>query len=433
MRKNNAMGLWDMSNMIHCSFFIFFLGGLATLSFYRYNNQEATFRNIKVTLTNSTTNAIANNSLTNTRVSYHESRLKIKQPSLRDTCNLFSGRWVHDNSSHYPLYKEHECPNLEDTFACQTYGRKDSKYLQWRWQPHSCDFPRFDGKSVVESLRGKRLLFVGDSLNRNQWISMVCMLRPSIPGVKLDGGDTFRAIDYNISIDFYWAPMLVESNGDIPSDHHRDNRFVRIKAIEEKARHWVDADVLIFNSYHWWRLPGVKLSKSVGSVSLLDDPNQEYEEMDSLRAYKLALRTWSKWAHSHVDTSKTKLFFMGATATHLRAEDWGGKNQGNCYGETEPVLDDDVFRESGTNSQMLNILESTLRKLKSNGVNVRLINVTQLTQCRKDGHTTVYRKYWRPLSKLQKKNPAKAADCSHWCLPGVPDIWNELLLAYILQ
>ncbi|PWA60289.1 PMR5 N-terminal domain, PC-Esterase, Trichome birefringence-like family [Artemisia annua] len=296
---------------------------------------------------------------------------------------------------------------------------------------------QFEGKAVVERLRDRKILFVGDSLNRNQWMSMICMLHSTIPGVKKIGNGldrnlhTFRSTDYNISIDFYWAPMLVESNGDISSDHHRDNRIVRIKAIEKKATHWVDADILVFNSYHWWRLTEVKLVKSVGS--LLDDPNQEFEEVDNFQAYMLALETWSKWTHTHVDPSKTQLFFMGATATHMRAQEWGGKNQGNCYGETNPVMDNDSFRESGTNLQMLSILDSTLSTLKAKGVNVQIINVTQLTQSRKDGHTTIYRKYWRPLSEVEKKIPERASDCSHWCLPGVPDIWNELLLAYILQ
>lgn len=33
---------------------------------------------------------------------------------------------------------------------------------------------------MLERLRGKRLVFVGDSLNRNMWESLICILRNSV-------------------------------------------------------------------------------------------------------------------------------------------------------------------------------------------------------------------------------------------------------------
>lgn len=42
------------------------------------------------------------------------------------------------------------------------------------------DLCRLNGRHMLELLRGKRLVFVGDSLNRNMWESLVCVLLSSV-------------------------------------------------------------------------------------------------------------------------------------------------------------------------------------------------------------------------------------------------------------
>lgn len=40
---------------------------------------------------------------------------------------------------------------------------------------------RFDPRIVLSRLKGKRLMFVGDSLQRGQWQSFVCLVESIIP------------------------------------------------------------------------------------------------------------------------------------------------------------------------------------------------------------------------------------------------------------
>lgn len=81
---------------------------------------------------------------------------------------------------------------------------------------------------------------------------------------------------------------------------------------------------------------------------------------------------------------------------------------------------------------MMQVVENVLEKLKARGLNVQMLNITQLSEYRKEGHPSIYRKQWEPLTEEQISNPKTYADCIHWCLPGVSDPWNELLYAYIL-
>lgn len=73
--------------------------------------------------------------------SYEGEDLLPKKKSLA-RCDLLSGKWVYDPKS-FPLYREEECSFMIDDYSCQKYGRKDTKYQHWRWQPHDCDLPRY--------------------------------------------------------------------------------------------------------------------------------------------------------------------------------------------------------------------------------------------------------------------------------------------------
>jgi hypothetical protein len=99
----------------------------------------------------------------------------------------------------------------------------------------------------MERMRGKRLMFVGDSLNRNQWESLVCMVQSVLSKgrtklVKRGNFIVFHAKEYRATLEFYWAPFLVESNSDNPNFHtivegRRLPPLQHLHLVDERPRH----------------------------------------------------------------------------------------------------------------------------------------------------------------------------------------------------
>lgn len=118
--------------------------------------------------------------------------------------------------------------------------------------------------------------------------------------------------------------------------------------------------------------------------------------------------------------------------TNCRADDWGGEVGKNCYQETQPIVNRDYWG-SGSDRKMMRVVESVITDLETRGVTVKLLNITQLSEYRKEAHLSVYRKNSNLAIKEEMWDPLKCADCFHWCLPGVQDVWNELLYAYIFE
>ncbi|CAL9118955.1 unnamed protein product [Musa acuminata var. zebrina] len=339
-------------------------------------------------------------------------------------CDVFEGEWVYDEVSR-PQYAEEECPYIQPQLTCQAHGRPDAGYQHWRWQPHGCILPSFNATLTLEMLRGKRMLFVGDSLNRGQFVSMVCLLHRVIPEnaksmETFDSLTVFTAKDYNATIEFYWAPFLVESNSDNAVVHRITERIVRAGSIMKHARYWKGTDIVVFNTYLWW-MTGQKMKILRGSFDA--DP-KNITEMVTEDAYRLALGRMMKWVEKHMDPHTARVFFATMSPSHESSKEWGGDPDGNCYNETTPIKDPTYW--GSTSKSMMQVIGDVFGATK---VPITLLNITQLSEYRKDAHTQIYKKQWSPLTPEQLANPRSYADCNHWCLPGLQDTWNELLYA----
>nr|CAD1833049.1 unnamed protein product [Ananas comosus var. bracteatus] len=245
----------------------------------------------------------------------------------------------------------------------------------------------FNPRIVLEKLRGKRLMFVGDSLQREQWQSFVCMVESILPheGKSMNRSrslSVFTAKEYNATIEFYWAPFLIQSNSDAHLITNTSQRILHVDSITKHAQHWIGVDILIFDTYVWW-MSGQKIKSVWGSFA---NGDEGFEELDFVVAYRIGLKTWANWIDSTIDPNSTRVFFTTMSPTHMRSKDWHNEKGIRCYNETRPVMERGYWG-SGSDRRIMGVVTSVIGRMK---VPVTFLNITQLTEYRIDGHVSVH-------------------------------------------
>ncbi|PKI62998.1 hypothetical protein CRG98_016637 [Punica granatum] len=320
-------------------------------------------------------------------------------------CNVYEGSWVYDSS--YPMYDSTtSCPFIRKEFDCLKYGRPDRNYLKYRWQPNNCTLPRFDALDFLKRMQGKKIMYIGDSLSLNNWQSLVCLLYAGVPNANLSWQtntsiSTVTFQDYGVSVIMFQSHYLVDTVKEPMG------RVMKLDSLNDGAL-WKTMDVLIFNTWLWWLVRGPRQQ-----WDYIQEGAKISKDMDRMDAFHKAMITWAKWVDTDVDTAKTKVFFQGISPSHYNGTEWNEPGLRNCAKETEPM--------SGSTSPSgpppaLSVVKEVLSSIKNP---VSLLDITAMSKLRKDAHPSSY-------------NGFKGMDCTHWCIAGLPDTWNQILYSELI-
>ncbi|PHU10348.1 Protein trichome birefringence-like 13 [Capsicum chinense] len=303
-----------------------------------------------------------------------------------------------------------------------------------------------------ESLEELSAGFVGDSLNRNMFVSLFCTLKRVSGDVKkwrpagADRGFTF--LKYNLTISYHRTNLLARyvyncafvdvmadnglltnvnfqvfkwsanaNGGVLESLGYKEGYRVDVDVPEGT---WADApsfhDILIFNTGHWWWAPS-KFDPVKSPMLFFEKGNPVVPPVSPDSGLDMVLKHMISYLNKRI-RPRTTVFMRTQSPRHFEGGDW---DQGGSCQRSQPLSSQEVeelfsLKNNGTNVEVRLVNQHLYRAFQ--GTRFHVLDVSHVSEFRADAH---------PSTAGGKKHD----DCMHWCLPGLTDIWNDLFVAYL--
>ncbi|KAK1377850.1 Trichome birefringence-like [Heracleum sosnowskyi] len=349
----------------------------------------------------------------------------VKTPPKNQGCSYVKGKWILDDNR--PLYSGFGCKQwLSSMWACRLTQRTDFEYEKLRWQPKNCEMENFTGPKFLRRMQNKTLAFIGDSLGRQQFQSLMCMVtegeeRPDVLNVGWEyglvkekghvrpDGWAYRFPSTNTTILYYWSASLCDLEPLNITNPVTDYAMHLDRPPSFLQRFLPRFDVLVLNTGHHWNRGKLEANRWIMHVG--GKPNTDTNIADIAGAKNFTIYSIVKWVNSELPKYPgLKAFYRSISPRHFFNGDWN--TGGTCDNTTPQSGDLQVLQDESIDP----IAAGSVK-----GTRVKLLDITAISQLRDEAH----------ISRYSIKATPGMQDCLHWCQPGVPDTWNELLFAQI--
>eukprot|EP00253_Pinus_taeda_P000633 PITA_00633 len=346
--------------------------------------------------------------------------------AIEKVCDYTEGKWIQD--SRRPIYSGNMCKRwLSEMWACRLTQRPDFSYEKYRWQPDNCVMPNFEGEKFLLRMQNKTLAFVGDSLGRQQFQSMMCLITggkdsPDVqdvgkeyglvraPGAIRPDGWAYRFPETNTTVLYYWSASLCEIEPLNPGNRSTDFAMHLDRPAGFLRDNLYRFDVVVLNTGHHWNRG--KLNANRWHMYVNGQPNDDGKMRDLRIARNFTVHSVVKWLDKQfVKYPKLRVFMRTLSPRHFFNGDW---DSGGRCDNTKLLSESHNVSHIRANDPAV---ESAVR-----GTRVECLDITGISELRDESH----------ISKYILRSKGDSQDCLHWCLPGVPDTWNELLFAQLL-
>eukprot|EP00054_Salpingoeca_dolichothecata_P019519 m.121496 g.121496 ORF g.121496 m.121496 type:complete len:439 (+) comp23280_c0_seq5:626-1942(+) len=299
---------------------------------------------------------------------------------------LISGNWelvLQESGSQYPNYTLASCPVMQKNYPCAGEHRHSVDRFKYTL-PDACPFLGIHESKLGQPggcLAGKHISIVGDSLTHQLLHSIECQLGPYLTKREIRTTYEFKgeARERDVRMEFANGMTL---------------RWVFIGGAANRSE-------LILQSYapieDFWKLADKDADLIMSNFAVFHLTDLEYKPRTRLAKMMEYGEILSQ--------AKGRVMIIGASAKH-------DNGHLKCAESNVPlpVLLKDSPKQI---VDLISLKNQQLQEL-ANKFGFDFLDVEPMTKTRIDGHVS-------------------ERDCSHYCLPGIPDLWTDMMTTLLCE